>query len=514
MKKTLLLIYSLFTFSLTLSAQSFTWAKREGDQTEGNIVCSDNAGNTYVYGRFYAAATIAGQMLNVTNGDHFIAKYDPMGNPLWVRQLNSMEASELVCTSSDVYLSGRFGAGATFNGSPVGNGSGWDGYVAKVSASGGLSWFTSITNPSTYESANSVDVDNSGNVYATGNFNGSSATVGTTTLTSTGGASMFLLKLDPAGSVTWARSFSAIAGGSVSGDMIKVASSGELYVKTTAEGDTATYDTFTYFAGSYPAELLLHLSNTGGFMHYAELNHISQDNITSMTLDAGGNVYTLQTNYLISFTLSKFNSSLGTTWSVTDGTGGHLSVRSVQVTQSGQVMVAGDVGEDATFGGSHVVHDHYGSNGFIATYSGSGAYSSVKVIPGNIFMGSASLDGADNLYLTGAMSDSASFDAINLTSNNVATMFLARYGTATGIESYQEDNFSVYPNPSSGMLTCELKSSEATTVQLYNTIGEKIYEEKITTDKIQVDLSGFKKGIYLMSIGNRTSLSSRKIVVN
>jgi hypothetical protein len=514
MKKTLLLLYSLFTFSLTLSAQSFTWAKREGDQTEGNIVCSDNAGNTYVYGRFYAAATIAGQMLNVANGDHFIAKYDPMGNPLWVRQLNSMEASELVCTSSDVYLSGRFGAGATFNGTPVGNGSGWDGYVAKVSASGGLSWFTSITNPSTYESANSVDVDNSGNIYATGNFNGGTATIGTTTLTSSGGASMFLLKLNSSGSVSWAKSFTGIVGGSVSGDMIKVADSGDLYVKTTAEGDTAYYDSFHYFAGSYPAELLLHLSNTGSYLHYTELNHISQDNITSMTLDAGGNVYTLQTNYLTSFTLSKFNSQLGSLWSTTDGTGGHLSVRSVLVNQSGQVIIAGDVGEDATFGGSHIVHDHYGSNGFIATYNGSGAYSSVKVIPGSIFMGSASLDGSDNLYLTGSMTDSASFDAINLTSNNVATMFLARYGAATGIESYQENSFSVYPNPCSGMLTCELKSSEATTIQLYNAIGEKVYERTVSSERLQIDLSGFKKGIYFMSVTNKETLSTQKILVN
>ncbi|HEX8517869.1 MAG TPA: T9SS type A sorting domain-containing protein [Bacteroidia bacterium] len=514
MKKTILLLYSLFTISLTLDAQVFQWAKREGDQTGGNIICTDNAGNSYVYGRIFITTTVGGQSLNITNGEHFIAKYDNLGNALWVKQMNSMEASDLECNSTDLYISGRYGANASFGGAQIGSGSGWDGYVARISAGGNLTWVTTITNASTYESANSVAVDNSGNVYVAGTFSGASALIGSTTITGPGMESMLLLKLASDGSVIWSKTASANTGGSVSGNRVEIAPSGDLYVMSTADGDTAHYDSFNYFAGSYPAELLLHYNNTGAAMHMVEINHNAQDNVTSMTVDGSGNVYTLQTNYLTSFTLSKFNSMLANTWSITDGTGGHLSVRDVEVTQSGQVMVAGDVGEDATFGGTNVVYDYGGGNGFLAFYTNAGVYSSLKQIPGSVFMGSASIDASDNVYVTGSMSDSAAFDAINLTSSGVEAMFLARYGVSTGITSLDENSFSVYPNPCSGILTCNFKSADQTMIQLYNALGEKVFEKTVTSEQVQIDLSGYKKGIYLMNIGNEGSMSGKRIIVN
>jgi hypothetical protein len=515
MKKTILLFYSIFLFSAAVNAQSFQWAQREGDQSHGSLITTDDAGNSYVYGRIFISTTVAGQSLNIANGDHFIAKYDNTGSSVWVKQLDSMEVSDLDCSNTDLYVSGRYRTGASFGGTPVAGGSGWDGYVARVNSGGSVTWIQTITNPLTYESANSVSADNSGNLYVSGTFDGSTAMIGTTALTGPGMESMFLLKMAPAGTITWSKTVSANAGGSVSGNEIEVAPSGDIYVMSTAEGDTAHYDSFHYFAGSYPAELLIHYSNSGTLLDVAEINHISQDNVVAMTVDNSGNVYTLQTNYLTSFDLAKFSPTLDTTWVITDGTGGHLSVRDVEVMQSGQIMVAGDVGEDATFGGTYTLYDHGGSNGFLAFYNTNGTFASIEVMPGSVFMGTTGMDASDNIYLTGNLNDSASFDAIDLTTTGVEAMFTAKYSLSTGISSLTENSFAVYPNPCSTVLNCSLeKMSGPANVKLFNALGEMVFEKQSVSGNLQLDLSVYEEGIYILNISNARSSQTKKIVVN
>ncbi|MCW3102322.1 MAG: C-terminal target protein [Bacteroidetes bacterium] len=517
MKKTIFLLYSSFILSSSLSAQSFQWAQREGDDSNGYTICTDNTGNSYVYGRIFMSTTIGGQSLNMANGDHFIAKYDNTGSSIWVKQLDSMEVSDLDCNSTDLFVTGRFHTGASFDGTAV-TGSGttsWDGYIARVSAGGTLNWVKTITNPTTYETANSVSIDNSGNAYIAGTFSGSSAMIGSTTITGSGGESMFLLKLAPDGSILWSKTSSANPGGSVQGNRIEVSTLGDIYVMSTADGDTAHYDGIPYFAGSYPAELLLHYNVAGTLMDMAEINHSYQDNVTAMTVDAGGNVYTLQTNYLTSFTLSKFNAALDTLWMTTDGTGGHLSVTDVEVTPAGQVIVAGHVSEDATFGGVNTVYNSGGQPGFLAYYTSGGSYSSLTEIPGSLYMGQIGLDALENVYMTGAVADTASFGTVDLTTTGSEAMFLAKYGISTGIASAEKGSISVYPNPCAGKLNCALEALPGTSaVALYNTLGEKVYEEAAATGLLQIDLSGYEKGIYLLNVSNGGSVLTKKIVVN
>ena len=517
MKKIILLFVPILTLIASLNAQSFQWAQREGDQTTARHIATDDAGNSYVFGRLFITTTVGGQTLNIANGDYYLVKYDNTGSSLWVKQLDSLEVSDMDCNNTGVYLTGRYGSGASYNGTAVNNsGTGWDGFIASVDGAGNLTWIVTANNPATYESANSVALDNSGNLYVSGTYNGSTVTIGSTNITGPGMESMFLLKMASDGSITWYKKGTANSGGSVSGGRVEVAPSGEIYVMSNAGGDTAHYDNLSFFAGSYDAELLLHYNNSGTIQGMVLINHISQDNVVAMTVDGSGNVYTLQTNYLTSFDIAKFSPTLDTTWIISDGTGGHLSVRDIEVTQTGQIIIAGDVGEDATFGGTHTVYDHGGSNGFLAFYSSSGNFISLEEIPGSVFMGPTGMDAAENIYLIGNVSDSASFDAIDLTTTGVEAMFLAKYGSSsTGISLLQENNLSVYPNPCSGVLNCHIKSFEGpATVTLYNTCGEKIYEKETEQDYLQIGLSDFVNGIYLLNISNDAAVVTKKIIVN
>jgi hypothetical protein len=515
MKKSLLL-FSSFLISASMIAQGFQWAKREGNQTEGRLISTDAAGNSYVYGGIYITTTVGTQTLDPLNGEDFIAKYDNAGTFQWVKQMDSLDVSDLAATSGGVFITGRFRTGAMIGSTSLAGTSGWDGFIASLDAAGNVSWVKTINNPNTYESANSIAVDNSGNLYVSGTYGGTTASIGTTTLTGPGFESMFMLKMTSGGNITWSKTASANAGGSVSSGEIEVAPSGDIYVMSSADGDTAHYDSFTYFAGSYPAELLLHYSNSGSILDMAEINHSYQDNVTSITVDGNGNVYTLQTNYLMSFSLNKFNASLDTVWMKTDGGGGHLSVRNVEVLQTGEILVIGEVDEDATFGTNWTVYDYGGGNGFLAYYNSAGTFMTLEEIPGSVFMGSGDIDGSNNVYLTGSFNDSASFDAIDLSSPGVSSMFLARYNTAvSGITSLTENAVSVYPNPCAEILTCDLRGfATSSRVRIFNALGEIVYDKQASPELLKIDLTDEKPGIYLMNLYTDGSVKTKKIIKN
>jgi hypothetical protein len=514
MKKSILFFYSILMFSFSISSQSFQWAHREGDQTNGQALATDNTGNIYVTGRIYATTTIGGQALNIANGEDFLAKYDNAGNLLWIKQLDSLDVFDVECNNANVVVTGRYRSGASFGGTLLPGGSGWDGFIVKLDPGGNITWTMTINNTSSYEVVSSVSFDNGGNLYVTGTFGGFTATIGSTTLTGEGFESMYILKMAANGTILWSKT-SSTDDGAVTGNRIDVAPSGDIYVMSTAFGDSIYYDSFYYYAGPYEAELLVHYNNSGTALDIAEINHNSQDNVTDMTVDGNGNVYTLQTNYLTSFDLAKFSPALDTIWVITDGTGGHLSVRSVNISQTGQIIVNGEVGEDATFGSTYTVYDYDGSNGFLAYYNSSGSFNTLKEIPGRIFMGAAGLDASDNVYITGTMNDSAKFDGINLTTSGVESMFLAKYGVSTGITSIQENNFLVYPNPCSFILNCNmLDSSVKNNIKLYNSLGEKIFEKEIESGFLQIDLSDQKKGIYLFNIISDKAVFTKKIIIN
>lgn len=58
MKKTILFFASIFSFTLSVNAQSFQWAQREGDYTTARHITTDDAGNSYVFGRFFLTTTV------------------------------------------------------------------------------------------------------------------------------------------------------------------------------------------------------------------------------------------------------------------------------------------------------------------------------------------------------------------------------------------------------------------------------------------------------------------------
>jgi hypothetical protein len=146
--------------------------------------------------------------------DVFLAKYDASGGLVWAKAMGGTDSEEgqsvAVDGSGNAVLTGYFYGTADFdpgsgtvNLTPAG---GSDVFLAKYDASGGLVWANAIGGTD-YEESTSVSVDGSGNTVVTGIFFGTAdfdPGSGTSNLTSSGNADVFLSKYDASGGLVWA----------------------------------------------------------------------------------------------------------------------------------------------------------------------------------------------------------------------------------------------------------------------------------------------------------------------
>lgn len=126
-------------------------------------------------------------------------------------------------------------------------------------------------------------------------------------------------------------------------------------------------------------------------------------------------------------------------------------------------------------------------------------------------------------YSDGNLSDKNCFYGMSLQGggiNNGGVIF--KVGLKTGIaENNTETDFSVYPNPSNGILTLNLSPSTNAqdksgkgTVIICNVLGEKIYQSEIYKLQSEIDLSNYPSGIYFLKVKTEQGIVSKKISIN
>jgi hypothetical protein len=82
------------------------------------------------------------------------------------------------------------------------------------------------------------------------------------------------------------------------------------------------------------------------------------------------------------------------------------------------------------------------------------------------------------------------------------------------LNEYSIAQFSMFPNPSSGLLTIQSSSNEMETALIYNSNGQIIQEIAIGTNQTNVDISNLTNGIYFVQLqsSNQTSEVQRLII--
>ena len=192
------------------------WAKRFGGSAfdYGYGAAFDGTGNVLVVGAFYGSVDFGGGALVSAGGlDVFAAKYGPTGTHLWSKRfggpLDDLGYGVAADASGNVVLTGSFQGTAGFAGTTLASAGDSDVFVSKLTAAGAHVWSKRF-GAAMQDRGQAVAVDASGNVAATGYFQGS-VDFGGGVLTSTS-IDLFVARLSAAGTHLWSRRFGTTGG--------------------------------------------------------------------------------------------------------------------------------------------------------------------------------------------------------------------------------------------------------------------------------------------------------------
>jgi hypothetical protein len=259
------------------------WVKQAGGRGEDQAfgLATDGVGNILITGRFRGPTndpSVFGSFQLFSAGgsaDAFVAKYDPDGNALWVKQAGGIDHDEGQNIAADplgnIYVTGRFRGQANFDAVVLVSEDGSDDvFVAKYDRNGNLLW-AEKGGGSGQDSGSGVTVDAFGHAVITGYYE-ETAAFGTEALTAKGAADLFVVKYDGEGDLLWARS--AGGNGDDGGQGIATDRSGHIMVTGyyhrfadfgTMQLSTPNGGTSDIFIARYdPAGKLMWLEGLGG----------------------------------------------------------------------------------------------------------------------------------------------------------------------------------------------------------------------------------------------------------
>ena len=293
-------------------AGGLIWAKRVGGTgfDIGYSVAVDNSGNIYCTGSFIGTVDFdpnAG-VSNLTSDastsgtfeDIFVLKLDPNGNYVWAKRIGGTSYLDNVFSitldhSSNVIVAGRFKSTVDFDpgigtANLTSNGI-EDGFVLKLDSAGIYQWAKSFGGTAS-DRVQAITVDNSGNVYMTGDFSGTvnfDFDAGTTILTSSGNSDIFVQKINSNGSFAWAKKMGGVAVDK--GISIALDDANNLYTGGSFEA-TVDFDpnvgiaNFTATPGTNSSDIFIQkLDNNGNFIWTKTEGWIGEDVANDIAFD-------------------------------------------------------------------------------------------------------------------------------------------------------------------------------------------------------------------------------------
>ncbi len=186
----ILLFIAGFLISTSLSSQvyrdssdcsdqiSFSWVKTAGSEGVDvvNGICSDDDGNIYITGSFNSSMTFQTSTVNSAGlKDFFVAKLDNDGNLIWIEsgggELNDEGIGIDVDSDGNVYVTGNYEGSATFGtDEPNSSNNSQDIFIVKYDNSGVYQWGQFFGGY--YEDiSGDICVDNTNNPTITGKYN-------------------------------------------------------------------------------------------------------------------------------------------------------------------------------------------------------------------------------------------------------------------------------------------------------------------------------------------------------
>lgn len=155
-------------------------ANTGGNATTTDFAKDDN-NNTYLYGSYTNSVTFGSTKLTASSQDVYVVKMDDQGDVDWAISLGGtnfeIAYKMAVDDSMNVYVTGSFFGAFDDGNKTYTSGGSYDGFLVKINSAGKVQW-TSIATGTSIQQGKAVEVDASGNVYWAGDYFGSSKIAG------------------------------------------------------------------------------------------------------------------------------------------------------------------------------------------------------------------------------------------------------------------------------------------------------------------------------------------------
>ena len=176
-------------------------------------LCFDEAKNIYCHFEFSGFITFNGITYYDDYGDYMIAKWDSLGNEIWIQQFGIYRINDIAVNPAGTKLAciGSFGDSATVDSViyyPMPSSSGYhhDLFLAELDANNGDTLWVEILGNEGNESAYSIEMDDNGYVYTCVEFSGTSTQLSSAIVTRTNLEDYFatvICKFDTTGIPLW-----------------------------------------------------------------------------------------------------------------------------------------------------------------------------------------------------------------------------------------------------------------------------------------------------------------------
>lgn len=290
-----------------------TWAQNYGGTgyTEGRAIYADNAGIVYITGAFSGSISFGSNTLiaqHQFNTDILILTLSGSGNVLWAKRAGSATQEDkgngiTVDGLGNLYVTGTYKQTADFDTDTLVSSGEYDMFVVKYDPVGNVLWTKKAGGSGFGRAAggNALVLDQGGNIYVTGIFNGTNISFGNgislneTQQNNTFYGDFFLAKYNTSdGTTLWAKKGGGLSV-TDSGNAIDIDSQGNVYVTGSFQNGgsppNASFDNFTLVSAGLGDAFVARYSPNGIASWVIKLGAGNEDAGRSIIVDSPNKVF-------------------------------------------------------------------------------------------------------------------------------------------------------------------------------------------------------------------------------
>ena len=500
------------------AAGNFIWAIRAGGSgfDVATELAVDNVGDVYCAGYYVDTVDFDPgpgiTLLSDTNG-RFVCKYSTNGALLWANSYTDLYPRALVCDAAhNVYFAGTYGTNIDIDPGPGSYYLFSQGYynylhtmfITKLNPSGTFAWALSIGNWSGEELMD-LTLDNSGNIYFTGNFTGAldfDPGPGAQYLTAMGpNGDVFICKLDPSGNYLFAKQFAITSGVTNSmGQRIVVDAGNNIYTAGfygigTIDMDPSPLTTFS-LTSITTVLFISKLNALGNFVWAEQIEQMTFSGATALVCDPSNNIY-LGGSFL---TNVNFNPALSPLYQLQPN-----RLEDAYVLKLSPYCLAPPIPLNSTPAANLLICSGYGTT---LTATGEGMLSWTSTFPptnvllanGNTFVFPPEPVGTYTFYV----------EASTCTTSIAKANIVLKIDYCDGIKENSSEGILVYPNPAHD--TFFISNAGSSKFCVYNTTGQLVLSGIIEQEKGSVDISQLPTGLFLLELKNDSGVQVARLL--